>query len=87
MISISRLNDTEFQVTVKEQVTTMHTVTLEPQYYEKLTAGKISPETLIRKSFEFLLERESNTSIFRNFNLRVISHYFPDYESDIRKRK
>jgi hypothetical protein len=30
--------------------------------------------------FQFLLERESNTSILRSFDLPVIGQYFPEYE-------
>jgi hypothetical protein len=40
---------------------------------------------LVEKSFEFLLERESNTSILSSFDLPVIGRYFPEYESTIRK--
>jgi hypothetical protein len=35
--------------------------------------------------FEFLLERESNTSILRTSDLPVIQSYFPDYERTLRK--
>jgi hypothetical protein len=38
----------------------------------------------VSRSFDFLLERESNTSILRHFDLRVIGHYFPEYERVIR---
>ena len=41
-------------------------------------------ETLLERSFEFLLERESNTSILRRFDLPVIGSYFPEYERTIR---
>jgi hypothetical protein len=41
-------------------------------------------EELVRKSFEFLLERESNASILPSFDLPVIGHYFPEYENTIR---
>ena len=37
-----------------------------------------------RNRFEFLLARESNTSILSRFDLPVISRYFPEYESKIR---
>jgi hypothetical protein len=50
-----------------------------------LTAGQVSDEALILRSFEFLLERESNTSILREFDLRVIGRYFPEYENEIRE--
>ena len=65
---------------------TNHTVTLEPEYYDKLTKGKVTPEKLIEKSFEFLLERESNTSILSSFDLPLIGHYFPEYEKSIGQR-
>lgn len=42
-------------------------------------------EVLIEKSFEFLLDRESNTSILSTFDLPVIARYFPEYESKIRE--
>ena len=79
--------DTEtFEVTVRETTTTTHLVTLTQDYYQKLTGGRISPETLIEKSFEFLLERESNTMILARFDLPVIGSYFPDYEKNIVQR-
>jgi hypothetical protein len=77
-------NDTEtFEVTVRETTTTTHLVTLTQDYYQKLTESRISPETLIEKSFEFLLERESNTMILSRFDLPVIGDYFPEYEKNI----
>jgi hypothetical protein len=54
-----------------------------PEYLQKLTGGHVSAETLIQKSFEFLLERESHTSILRAFDLPVIQRYFPEYERTI----
>ena len=39
---------------------------------------------LIKKSFEFLLERESKESILSSFDLPVISRYFPEYERVIK---
>jgi hypothetical protein len=48
-----------------------------------LTGSKVSPETLIEKSFEFLLERESNTMILARFDLPVIGDYFPEFEKNI----
>lgn len=79
--------DTEtFEVTVRETTTTTHTVTVSQDYYQKLTGGKITPETLIEKSFEFLLERESNTMILSRFDLPVIGDYFPEYEKTMVER-
>jgi hypothetical protein len=72
-----------YQVTVESASATQHSVTVTPEYWRKLTGGRVPAETLIEKSFEFLLERESNTSILRAFDLPVIQRYFPEYERTI----
>jgi hypothetical protein len=82
-ITIEKQNDTTFKVTVTGKMTTTHTVTLTPEYKAKL-APNAAPETLVEKSFEFLLEREPNTSILRAFDLKVIQSYFPEYQKTIR---
>ena len=68
-----------FEVVVTTQSTTTHSVTISDAIHTQLTNGKISKETLLEKSFEFLLEREPNTSILSQFKIKVISKYFPDY--------
>ena len=78
-ISITRKDKDTFSVTVAGSSTTTHTVTISDQIHLKLTGGKISKKTLLEKSFEFLLQREPNTSILAKFKLEVISQYFPDY--------
>jgi len=45
----------------------------------------VGKEELIRKSFEFLLEREPKESIFSKFNLQIINNYFPEYEKRIKE--
>ncbi len=52
--------------------------------YERLTDKKIAPEELVKKSFEFLLEREPKEAILKSFNITEISKYFPEYESKIK---
>ena len=58
-------------------------VTLDKDYWKRLTDEKIEPEVLIEKSFRFLLEREPKESILKSFNLKIISKYFPEYEKEI----
>ena len=53
---------------------------------ERLDRGATDPTDLVRRSFEFLLEREPKESILRSFDLPVIGRYFPDYEREIRRR-
>jgi len=86
-IQIEKLNAGEFRVRVIEGRTeSSHVVIAEPAYVQKLTAGKVQPEELLRRSFEFLLERESKESILARFDLAVICSYFPEYEKEIRQR-
>lgn len=86
MITVEAIDNMTFKVTAEGLTTTTHTVIVSPAYYEKLTSRRISVEELVRRSFEFLLERESNTSILRRFDLPEIGRYFPEYESTIRSR-
>jgi hypothetical protein len=86
VIRIERIDDETFRVTVTGRVTTQHEVSLSPSYCDELTGGRVSPEILIERSFEFLLERESNRSILSRFDLAVIGRYFPEYETAIRER-
>jgi hypothetical protein len=53
---------------------------------DRLAPGSADPTDLVRRSFEFLLEREPRTSILREFDLPVIGRYFPEYEAEIRVR-
>jgi hypothetical protein len=82
-VRIENIGVNTYQVTVEGPSTTVHSVTVTPEYLQKLSGGRASAETLIEKSFEFLLERESNTSILRAFDLPVIQRYFPEYERTI----
>ena len=54
---------------------------------ERLAPGLADPEDLVRRSFEFLLERERRTSILAAFDLPVIGRYFPEYEGTIGRRR
>jgi hypothetical protein len=78
-ISVTAKDKDTFSVIVTSGSTTTHSVTISDLIHTKLTSGKISKELLLEKSFEFLLQREPNTSILPQFKLEVISQYFPDY--------
>ncbi len=86
-IQVEKKKEGEFLVTVAEGGTrSSHRVTVRQDHYEKLSGGKVSVEELVRRSFEFLLEREPKESILGQFDLSVIARYFPDYEQLIQKR-
>ena len=84
MITVNPIDSTTFEVIVEAGTTTTHKVSVKPSYYEKLTNKRVTPEVLVEKSFKFLLDRESNTSILRSFDLPVIGQYFPEYEKVIK---
>jgi len=84
MITVNTIDSTSFEVIVEGQTTTTHLVTLTHLYYQKLTNNQVTPELLVEKSFEFLLDRESNTSILSRFDLPIIERYFPEYEETIK---
>ena len=83
-LEVRKLDDVTFEVTVHDGTTTTHTVTAPRDYAARLVREDIPVERLIIRSFEFLLEREPNTSILRRFELPVIARYFPEYERVIR---
>lgn len=62
-----------------------HTVTVLTADKERF-APESTVEDLVSRSFEFLLERESPTSILRTFALPEIERYFPDFPHLIRLR-
>jgi len=85
MIKVERKNSERFEVTVSEQdSSTVHTVTLDADYYQALTDGKVTEDDFVKKCFEFLLERESKESILSGFNVKVIKSYFPEFEQQIK---
>ena len=79
MITIAALDEDLFEVSVNTSQTTKHRVTVTDAVHAKLTNRTISKVDLIKRSFEFLLEREPNTSILSEFNIETINRYFPDY--------
>lgn len=42
-------------------------------------------ESLVTRSFEFLLEREPPSAILASFDLSVIQRYFPEYDREFRR--
>jgi hypothetical protein len=82
-IEVTENSPLSFAVTIHGTHTTSHQVSVNADYAQRLTQGKISVAALIEASFAFLLDRESNTSILRSFDLSVIERYFPEYPRTI----
>jgi hypothetical protein len=74
------------QVTVAEGGSeTRHSVTFTRADFQRVATGGESAESLVSRSFEFLLAREAKESILPSFALPEIGRYFPEYEREIRR--
>ncbi|KFI23950.1 hypothetical protein [Nitrosococcus oceani] len=87
MIRVKQTNETDplaFMVTITESSgETSHRVTLSQGTYQKLTGGKVSAVDCVQAACMFLLEREPKEAILGQFDITVISHYFPDFEREL----
>ena len=80
---ITELSKDKFEITVNADQIIKHVVSVTDQMLLNLTKNKISKEEPLNFSFNFLLEREPNTSILSKFEITVISKYFPEYISKV----
>ena len=83
-IFIKELSDNKFEITLNKKSITKHIVLVTDEYHDTLTKKKISKKKLLEYSFQFLLDREPNTSILSFFELNIISKYFPEFENEIK---
>jgi hypothetical protein len=64
-------------VTVAGATRTTHSVRVSADEHRRYGGGDVTD--LVRRSFDFLLAREANTSILREFSLADIERYFPEF--------
>ena len=86
MISVSMVEPDQYEVVVDGDTLTRHRVGMTQEYYRSLCGGTITHEWVIVQAFNFLLEREPNTSILERFDLPDIGRYFPEFEAELRER-
>ena len=72
-----------YRVEVSGKIETKKSVTITELDYERFTGGRRTKEPFLLFAFEFLLEREENTSILREFSICKISEYFPEFEKEV----
>jgi hypothetical protein len=82
-VRVTRAADADVAVVeVRDATTTTHRVRVTAKERERYGGGDVTD--LVRRSFEFLLAREPNTSILREFDLATIERYFPEFPREIR---
>lgn len=82
-IRVKEVATNRYEVTVTgDGSSTAHHVGVDPDDFKGLS-GDPSGADLVEASFRFLLDRESKESILRDFELSVISRYFPEYHEKI----
>jgi hypothetical protein len=87
MIAVTPMAPLEFGVEVSEgDAVTGHRVRVPEAFLDDLMLGDVELETIVRESFNFLLEREPHTAILREFSLDDIARFFPEYPEDLRRR-
>ena len=82
-IRITPTSDEGYQVQVSGKTETMHSVSITDLDYERFTGGRKPKEQLVLFAFKFLLRREENTSVLREFAICKISEYFPEFEQEV----
>ena len=87
MIEVRRIAEgdpLDFEVVVREGGgETRHHVTMSRETRNRLTGGKHTPERCVEAAFRFLLDREPKESILGQFDVKVISSYFPEFEREL----
>ncbi len=86
-VKVTATGPQEFKVTVRgEGNETSHKVRVPSALLEDLGVPEVDEETVVKESFNFLLEREAPMLIMRDFPLTTISDYFPEYLAELRRR-
>jgi len=80
-IEVEQIAPEEFSVRVIEGASeTRHAVTMKTSEYERISGKKVTPVELVRRAFEFLLQRERKEQILAKFDLTIIGVYFAEFE-------
>ena len=82
-IKITPISEEVYRVQVFGKTETMHSVSMTDIDYERFTGGQKSKQQFLLFAFEFLLKREENISILREFSICKISEYFPEFEKEV----
>jgi len=75
-----------FEVIVKEnEAQTQHLVSMSKDFYKSLNTEK-KPWEVIQETFLFLLDHEPKEAILSEFDITLVSHYFPKFKKVLIKK-
>ena len=86
MISVNMVAANVYEVVVQGETETVHRVSMSQEYYRDLCGATVTHEYVLVQAFRFLLEREPNTAILREFDVADIPSYFEDFEAVLKDR-
>ena len=74
----------DVEITDDDGSLTAHKVTMDRDFVTRMGAD-YKPGKVVEKTIEFLLSKESKEAILPEFDVSVVSHYFPDYITSLEK--
>ncbi len=87
MIDVTRIGSgdpLEFDVVIDDGAgRTQHRITMSQETYGRILKGGQTPENCVKGAFLFLLDREPKEAILEQFDITVISRYFPEFEKEL----
>ncbi|MDG2474429.1 MAG: hypothetical protein P8M50_04000 [Paracoccaceae bacterium] len=81
LIAVQKIDDNKFLVRINKDTETRHIVIVSDEAHKNFSAGELTKEQLVKKSFLFLLQKERQTSILEKFNIEEIENYFPEFSN------
>jgi len=75
-----------YEVMIDGESASTHRVHMSTEYYQKLSGRQFTHEWVIAQAFQFLLSRKPNSDIGAEIDLSAVSHDYPDFEEDMRRR-
>ena len=86
MIEVNKHDGNEFEVRIRDaNGETHHRVTMSAEIFERLAHGQADESECIRAAFRFLLDREAKEQILAQFDVTLISRYFPEFGRELPK--
>ena len=81
LIDVQKITESEFLVRINKDTETRHIIVVSDEAHKNFSAGELTKEQLVKKSFLFLLRKENQKSILKKFRIEEIEMYFPEFSN------